>query len=279
MAQSLSEIDGKSLELHAIDDSANPGFLPGDYSLFKHGSARIAQRFGEELGQKIAAYLVKCNLDQRPVLIFPSPYQFIPTCTLPMMEAVLRVVNRQLFQAEMPPALGSRIYRETTYSVDYGALDAQERLCLIGNDVFHVDKEFLEGKLCVFLDDIRVTGGHEVVMRRMLQRQGISCDALFAYFATVTNPEIPASFENVLNHAAVCGLPGVEGLVRVNDFTFNTRVVKMILGSPLPAAIAFLEGRDNLFLRELTDLAIGNRYFEDPNFKVVFEHLLARTSG
>lgn len=279
MAQSLSEIDGKSLELHAIDDSANPGFLPGDYSLFKHGSARIAQRFGEELGQKIAAYLVKCNLANRPVLIFPSPYHFIPTCTLPMMEAVLRVVNRRLLQAGLNPALGARIYRETTYSVDYGALDAQERLSLIGNDVFHVDKEFLKGKLCVFLDDIRVTGGHEVVMRRMLQRQDISCDALFAYFATVTNPEIPANFENILNHAAVRDLQGVEGLILADDFVFNTRVVKMILGSPLTVAIAFLESRDDLFLLELTDLAIGNRYFEDPKFKVVFKHLLARTSG
>jgi hypothetical protein len=62
-----------------------------------------------------------------------------------------------------------RCIRTITYKEDYGELDAEQRLLkLIGNDSFHIDKMFLKGKTLVFLDDIRITGGHERMIMKMI---------------------------------------------------------------------------------------------------------------
>ena len=63
-----------------------------------------------------------------------------------------------------------KINRTTTYSVDYGELSAKERLKLISNDIFKINENFNGDEILIFIDDIKITGSHEFVIKRMLKK-------------------------------------------------------------------------------------------------------------
>ena len=146
--------------LHKITDTGNFGFCPDDYSRFKFGDDEVAERFGIGLAEGF----IKAHLEKGPVpqlVVVSSPYSFIPTATFAMKNHFVFRLNRWLALHGHPVLQETKVHRTITYKEDYGELDAAQRLKLIGNDSFHIDKAFLEGKKILFLDDIRITGGHE----------------------------------------------------------------------------------------------------------------------
>ncbi|MCA6363761.1 MAG: hypothetical protein IM638_12045 [Bacteroidetes bacterium] len=249
-----------SFSLHKIDSASALSFSAGAYSRFKFGDETEAEHFGTALAEQFILAHRKLLLTGGPTVAVPSPYDFIPTASCAMTRYFVREVNRFLAEHEKPSLLESRIHRYKTYSVDYGNLSFDERYKLITQGTYHIDKTFLSNRNVLLLDDIRITGSHELVLRKQIEELQIPGNFMFLYFAELTNKEIAPEFENVLNYSEIKDVNGLLKLIREKIFTFNTRVIKFVLSLPDADLQVFVKNAEPALLSKLCDLAFGNNY-------------------
>lgn len=251
---------------------AKCSFNPTNYSKFKFGSKVVARQFGKELADGFWEEF-EHNIPNEQIVVFPSPYNFIPTATFVLKDYFIRHFNEYLIDSGKLPVEEGRIVRNTTYREDYGAMNSEERMRLIGNDKFHIDTEFVKGKTLIFIDDIRVTGAHERMIDKLISEYGLTNQCYFIYFASVESETIPAQIENELNYFYVKSLMDVNRIIHDEDFIFNTRTVKYILNSTPTDCKDFLNYQSGKILSNLYHLAIGNSYHLIPEYQTNFNHL------
>ena len=246
--------------LHHINNSSVFDFNPDDYSRFKFGDDEVAKRFGTHLADGfINQHLEKEPIEQQ-IVVISSPYSFIPTATFAMKTWFVYRLNRWLAENEYAVVQETKVHRTITYKEDYGELNAQERISLIGNDSFHIDKQFLEGKTLIFLDDIKITGSHERMIMKMVTEYGLQSDIYMLYFAELVNKSIHPNIENLLNYHQVKTIFDLEPIIKSGSFIINTRIVKYILNYNFECFCIFIENQDNSFVNLLYDMALGNGY-------------------
>ena len=246
--------------LHKIQSADNFGFSPTKYSKFKYGDDSIAKEFGTALAEGfIENYLIK-NPILEQIVVISSPYAFIPTATFCMKNYFVFRINKWLAENNLSVVQETKVTRSITYKEDYGALDEAQRLSLIGNDTFHIDKEFLKNKVLIFLDDIRITGSHERMITKMLKEYGLENETHLLYFAELINRSIHPNIENFLNYYHVKSIFDLEDIIKNEGFSINTRIVKYILNSEPNSFQIFLQNHSDSFLELLYNMAIGNSY-------------------
>lgn len=246
--------------LHHITDSKDLPFCPAAYSRFKFGDDQLAGNFGRALGKAFSEKFSAALLAAKDIVYVPSPYDAIPTASYAMAAAFKDEVNLFLYRHGKASLLSSKIHRYKTYTEDYGNLSAEERLRLISSDAYHLDKHFLQGRMVLFLDDIRITGSHETIIRRQLEQEGVTGDFYFLYYALLDNPDIAPHFENFLNYYEVDDIHKIAALFNEPYFMMNTRVVKYILKSRDEEVRVILEKTPRARLEELAAHAISNNY-------------------
>lgn len=246
--------------LHKIDDTNKFSFDTAEYSRFKYGDDSVAQQFGTSLAKGfIETHSKDLNITKQLVVI-SSPYCFIPTATFAMKNYFVFTLNRWLAANNYPSLQEIKVHRTITYKEDYGALNAEERLKLIGNDSFHIDSYFLKDKVLLFLDDIRITGSHERMITKMLEEYHLKNDCYLLYFAELVNKDVHPNIENFLNYFAVKSIFDLEGIINNERFAINTRIVKYILNSEDSVFQVFIENQSWQFINLLYDMSIGNGY-------------------
>jgi hypothetical protein len=246
--------------LHKISNNHNFGFKADDYSRFKFGDEQVARSFGHDLADGFINEFLKDNLITGQMVVISSPYLFIPTATFAMKNYFVYRLNRWLVQNGGLVVQEAKVHRTITYKEDYGALSAEERLNLIGNDSFHIDKNYLEGKTLLFLDDIKITGSHERMILKMAKAYELKNDIHMLYFAELVNKEIHPNIENFLNYHKVKSIFDLEEIINSGKFFINTRIVKYILNCDFSTFSIFLERQSQEFRHHLYDLSLGNNY-------------------
>ena len=250
----------QSYALHQIHDAAEFGFDPNAYSRFKFGDDRVAKDFGRDLANGFISNYLQHNFIAQQIVVISSPYSFIPTATFAMKNYFIHQLNRWLVEHGGLVVQEAKVHRTITYKEDYGALTAEERMSLIGNDSFHVDKHFLEHKTLLFLDDIRITGSHERMILKMVDTYEMNNDIHLLYFAELANLNIHPNVENVLNYHQVKSIFDLEPIIKSGAFCFNTRIVKYILNTELHTFSIFILNQTEEFINMLYNLALGNGY-------------------
>jgi PRTase ComF-like len=158
-----------SYSLHHIHEADAPGFDPKDYSHFKFGDVHLAKSFAQDLFEAfIQTWGDAILATEQDVVILPSPYLSIPTASNALCAYFKHALNVFLFEHGRKAATESKIYRHQTYTTDYGALDFEQRLALIANDTYYIDRNFLDQKFCIFVDDIKITGSHEHTVNKIV---------------------------------------------------------------------------------------------------------------
>lgn len=246
--------------LHKIENGDSFGFCPSHYSRFKFGDEAVAKDFGTELAKGfIRDYLSIVPVTQQ-IVVISSPYSFIPTATFAMKNYFVAFLNRWLAEQGLPVVQETKVHRTITYKEDYGELDAAQRINLISNDRFHIDRAFLEGKTLVFLDDIRITGSHEKMIRKMAGQYGLDNPMFLLYYAELVNSEIHPSIENYLNYFSVKDIYDLQPIISSGHFFINTRIVKYLLNYEPSGFRSFMEAQPESFRHTVYDMAIGNSY-------------------
>lgn len=266
-----------SFSAHKITNKYNLGFSPEEYSKFKFGDKTIAKKFGYELADKFIYKVFEKDFIHQmfsiPLVVASSPYCFIPTATFAMKDYFIQRLNSYLIENGLDVVQETKIHRTITYKEDYGGLSAEQRLSLIKNDEFHIDKEFVEGKTILFLDDIKITGSHELVVKRMIENYNLSANHMFLYFAELSNAEINPNIENYLNYYFVKSLLHLDKIIKNENFMLNTRVVKYILCADFQEFKNFIQYQSNRMVNTIYHLAIGNSYHKIEEYKANLNYI------
>lgn len=256
-----------------IYDRTDMPFSMEDYSRFKYGSRNVARQFGKILARRFWTQVLRHRPPNAPIVVYPSPYNFIPTATFVLKDYFIKNLNELLINAGYSPVKEGKIYRNGSYITDYGEMSPEERDNAMSSDAFHIDSTFAKGKILIFLDDIRVTGSHERRIDKMVKEYKLQNLCYYLYFASVEDPTIPASFEQELNLNAIHSLFDIAKIIRNDEFTFNTRVTKYILQSNPDEFKTFVEYQSSGFLDKLLHYAIGNSYHVAEQMKENFDYL------
>lgn len=246
--------------LHKIHSSTSFGFEPGHYSRFKFGDDDIASSFGAALADGFIEEVLNNRMISNQIVVLSSPYSFIPTATFAMKNHFVFRLNRWLAAHHFPVVQETKVHRTITYKDDYGELNAEQRMNLIGNDSFHVDAAFLKGKMALFLDDIKITGSHERMISKMVEQYNLNSDVHMLYFAELVNPDIHPNIENYLNYHEVKNIFDLDKIIKNGSFCINTRLVKYILNYEHNSFCIFLQNQTSKFINELYNMALGNGY-------------------
>jgi hypothetical protein len=259
--------------LHKIENGLNFGFNPDDYSRFKFGDNQVAKAFGKSLADGFIKDFLEDSAISDQIVVISSPYCFIPTATFAMKNYFVYQLNHWLAEHNKLVVQEAKIHRTITYKEDYGALSAEERLKLIGNDSFHVDKDFLKDKVLFFLDDIKITGSHEKMILKMVKEYGLTNNIFMLYFAELVNDEIHPNIENYLNYHQIKSVLDLDAVVKGGNFCFNTRIVKYILNCDFNSFQSFLEQQNDEFIHSLYNLSLGNSYHTIESYSENFNYL------
>lgn len=251
-----------SYSLHKIDDESLYPFDPNEYSWFKFGDKQYAEKFASDLFEGFIEEFGDILLSKKEIIILPSPYLSIPTASNFLCFYFKKCLNSFLFKNNRKASIESKIYRNQTYLTDYGNLSFDERVKLIANDTYYIDKDFINNKLCIFVDDIKITGSHEHTVNKILEQYSVNGDFVFVYFAELTNKAIHPKIENHFNYFAVKSVENIVDVVNRTNFQYNTRVIKYILNLD-EEQFNFLINSIPIDKRnELFHLAISNNYHQ-----------------
>lgn len=251
-----------SYSLHKIIDEKQCPFDANEYSWFKFGDKQYAEKFAAELFDGFIEKYSDLLLSKKEIIILPSPYLSIPTASNFLCFYFKKCLNSFLFKNNRKASVESKIYRNQTYVTDYGNLSFDERVKLIANDTYYIDRNFINDKLCIFVDDIKITGSHEHTVNKILDQYNVNGDFVFVYFAELMNKDIHPKIENHYNYFAVKSVNDIVEVVNRTKFQYNTRIIKFILNLD-EEQFSFLINNISIEKRnELFHLAISNNYHQ-----------------
>ena len=261
--------------VHSIGNKDQPGISPIDYSKFKYGDNIIAEKFGNELFDFfLREFLSICIQKKRTIVIYSSPYSFLPTSSLLMTIAFFNRLKHYIssvIKIDCEVKIG-KINRNHSYTSDYGAMSATERFELIQNDTYNLGELPGPDDILFFLDDISITGTHQLVIEKLLDTHGILNESFFLYYAKLDNAFIDPSFENELNYAYVKTVETLLPVILSAQFQNTTRTTKFILSQPESALQELIEALNNHqkmdVLVQMISGAVRNKY----HLEKVYEH-------
>lgn len=256
-----------SYSLHKIHDKNNSPFCEAEYSKFKFGNSDMARKFAFELYEGFIATHTDLLLAHDEIVVLPSPYHSIPTASNYLCLYFKTLLNNFLFSHGRKAVSESKIYRNQTYTADYGNLSFEDRVKLIGNDTYYIDRNYIGGKLCLFMDDIKITGSHELIVKKILDQYNVEGNFAFIYFAELINKDINPTIENYYNYFYVKDVPSLASVINAPSFVFNTRTVKYILKLEHPQLLHLLELIGQEKLPQLFELAVSNNYHTINDYK------------
>ncbi|HIC8757320.1 phosphoribosyltransferase family protein [Elizabethkingia anophelis] len=259
--------------LHKIHQKNICPFDPAEYSYFKFGDTSYAKKFAQELFDGFINQYQNLVLEQSEIILFPSPYHSIPTASNFLCSFFKKHLNHFLFQNNRKACIEGKIHRKQTYVEDYGSMNYEQRINMIANDTYYIDKGFIEGKFCIFLDDIKITGSHEQTINKILGQYNISGNFLFMYYAELANNEIHPNIENHYNFFSVKSTDCIITLIKQNDFRFNTRIVKYILLMNSNDFNKVIQNLHQRLVNEFFDLAISNNYHQISDYQINIQQL------
>lgn len=235
-----------------------------EYSQFKHGSKTIARSFGKALSTVIGPELQH----QQDLIIYPAPFNHVPTASSALKDYLLHSLAPTIFEKDIKVTQG-KITRLYSYDEDYGKMNKEEREKLIAGDKFDFDTTIIKpNDTLVFIDDIKITGQHEVKIRELLERKKVLNECLFVYLYEYTGER--AAIEHDLNHHSVSNLKDVNRIIVNDEFIFNTRVIKFILRADVEEFVSFITYQSESFMETLYTFSILNEHHKNPKYSLNF---------
>ncbi|MEI6746397.1 MAG: phosphoribosyltransferase family protein [Methylococcaceae bacterium] len=261
--------------VHKFTDINNLTFSAIEYSKLKYGSRKYARRLGMELAsnflQSVEFQNLCPNLFEKKIVVCSAPWKNIPVASTALKDYFISEFN-PIWSLDNPEVEDLKVYREHSYNEDYGVMTKEERERAITSDDFHIDKEFIKGKVLFFIDDIIVTGAHERRIESLLKSVEFEGVVLFLYYAEYQGNDNPA-IENELNYAFMKNLADMDCIIKNEILIFNTRLVKFILNSSYYEFKTFIFNQSHCFCSSLKTHIECNEYHKIDEFKENYNQL------
>ncbi|CAF1410814.1 unnamed protein product [Didymodactylos carnosus] len=145
--------------LYKIDNIHQIPFDSKLYSKYKYGDHIQAKKFGDQLAHafinQFHSFILK---GEQQFICISSPFGCVPPAAFFIFKTFCEILNDFLVENGREQIEERKIVRVGTISEDYSLLSRSERLMRINEERYFIDKNGLENKFLLFLDDIRITG-------------------------------------------------------------------------------------------------------------------------
>ncbi len=239
-------------------------FSPHVYSQMKFGHNAAAKHYGHELAIKFFAAHMQDIISKR-IVVIPSPYNYVENAATIMTRHFINKINELLVDHNGEHVEYMTIQRKISYISDYGFLTADKRKALIDGDEFYLDEKYLEGKLLIFIDDVKITGTHERKLVELLDDRCLFNERFFLYAAAYTgsSPEIEAE----INFAAIKDLKAFRYLANVEGHRMIVRPLKYILGQPAADFDMFVCSLEREQVETIVHSSLNEGYYRIPAYQ------------
>lgn len=258
--------------VHQFTSLETAGFDPVTYSRLKFGSDSAAR----EMGYKLATEFFFAHGEKllaNEVVVFASPYNYIPNAATVMTKHFIDRLNELLVFAQGKHVDYSLVHRKVSYTADYGFLSKEKRRSLIDNDSFSVNRDFVKGKLLLFIDDVCITGTHEDKLREILVEENLDNSAVFLYFAEYRGNQ--ADIEGALNFAGVKCLEDFVALTREKNHHVIIRPIKYLLSRSVEELKQSLPNFSDDMIFSMYYGCLAEGYYKIPSYQANFAILAA----
>jgi hypothetical protein len=248
---------------HVFQSLEDAKFHLPSYSKMKFGCDSAARMIGHELAKRF--YDRHSDVFDNPCVVFASPYNYVKNASTIMCGHMITALNRILINNHQRPVEYSVIHRTVSYTGDYGKMQQKERQRMLGGDSFYINKQFIEDKTLLFVDDIRITGTHERKLVDMLRSANVENDAWFLYYADYEGTASP-SIEADINFTAIKSIRDIVAIAN-GEYHVIIRPIKYLLSMQPAAMAAHLHEFPPTFLQDVYDGAIAENYHTKPTFQ------------
>lgn len=227
------------IALHTLASDAGlpaQGLVPAaDYSRFKYGDGLISIAFGRALADRF--HEVVQPHDGERIFVTSSGYGAVPPAARSLVAPFLARMRRLAPGVELNPL---RVHRLGISPGDYATMNAADRALAVGAKSMHVDPRIdVAGARVIALDDIRVTGTHELAMDGCLNEAGASwIDHLYVVDAHAAAGR--PSLESDLNSVAAATVEDLLAIVDGPRFVPNARLAKRVVTMDASDQVRFL---------------------------------------
>ncbi|WP_265442747.1 phosphoribosyltransferase family protein [Flexivirga meconopsidis] len=202
------------------------------YSRFKHGDAAVGRRYAMAL-----AALAARALDGQPVQVTTSAFDRVPPAAHSLLAPFvqhLRTLRPDL------DVTAFRVLRRGVSNGDYSQMTIADRRCAVGPGNLTPERD-VRGARVLALDDIRVTGTHELAMDACLLAAGVE-QVRHLYIVDAHDFAGSPRIESVLNEAAIDGVDTLLQIAATPRFVPNARFCRRVLALPADQLVVFLRG-------------------------------------
>lgn len=200
-----------------------------DYSRFKYGDGRMSRVYGLHMAQQVALKAIEAA-DGDDIYVTSSAYKIARPASgslvVPFVWKAQAIARAEGSPSQVVPV---KINRANLTDGDYADMSAEEReLVMQKNGLSLPEGVNLEDAYVIALDDIRVTGSHEVSLDAVLRKANAE-HVTHAYILDVPNGTTDPQLESRINGSAVRGIEEIIALASMKQFLPNARLAKRIL--------------------------------------------------
>jgi len=251
----------KRLELyaHSFASIETAAFNVEDFSRLKFGSERIARIYAAELVRRtLVSPALMALITERPCVIIAAPATTVPVSATRLAWRYRELLNHQLVKRGANPVEWTHIHRDVHYNHDYSSLDEAARRELLTEKGRFINRDYIEGKNLLFIDDVRITGTHEEKLEHLLASIGAENDRAYVAYARYTGSD--ATIEARLNHCFVKTAKDLLWIIQESEYFITPRVMRLLLESNELDLEIILEHAGEKFVYELYHAMLVKSY-------------------
>lgn len=254
--------------VHSFDSLDNPTFCPKDYSRLKFGSDIVARQFGDEMAEAFYREHRDLLINDRCVVV-PSAFNVVEIAATILGRHFMNRLNDLLSREGHRGVEWTTMHRTMSYIADYSFLPKEERQELLKADKLYINRDFIEGKVLLFVDDVTITGTHEHKIVDFLKGLGLKNPRIFCYYARYNGDR--ADIEAALNQSSIKGAEEYVQLIREPGHHLVVRAVRFLLDLPIDELKTVLRFVDGSFVDKLYHACLAKEYDKLDGYRAGFE--------
>lgn len=258
----------KQFAVHDFECLDTASFNLRDYSALKFGSDRVARLFGYQMGDKFYNEYRDILVNNRCVII-PSAFNVVEIAATILARHFNNRLNELLSSNGYDIVDWTTMHRSMSYITDYCLMSKEERKRMLSGDKLYINRDYIEGKVLIFVDDITITGAHENKVNDFLGELGLTNQRIFCYYARYQGDA--AEIESQLNHSGISTIYDYIKLVNEQNHHLVVRAVRFLLDQPLEDLVFALERLDKDFVDKLYFACLAKEYDKIEGYRAGFE--------
>jgi len=259
--------------VHSFDNLDNPTFCPKDYSRLKFGSDIVARQFGDEMAEAFYQQHRDLLITDRCVIV-PSAFNVVEIAATILARHFMNRLNDLLSREGHRMVEWTTMHRTMSYVADYSFMPKEERAALLKADKLFINRDFIDGKVLLFVDDVTITGSHEHKVVAFLNEHKLKNPRIFCYYARYNGER--ADIEAALNQSSIVGAEEYVQLIREPGHQLVVRAVRFLLDQPIEELKAVLRFVDGAFVDKLYHACLAKEYDKQESYRAGFELIRER---